>query len=589
MRTVFVPYVLLPEVEGLNVNSNEEDDERERLESGSDERTVILCVEVENSGDSGANVGFAVEQVNVKIGGEGAKATLISWGNGPSGRSGQNPFPLYLGSRAQYNLLYAVTFLRSPDDVDGFSLTRDPATGERYVGSINTDLQRAVTINILGKPYHQNSKESIIDPVKILTSDTNSFSFPTQTFSSRWNCVLDLSSHQNQNTQILDDNHETVPGRPNILPEPASPFPAAAPKTTALFSPAASGLSNGPATAIPGPQQIAMAGKRHTLPGSSVLANRAVKGPVAPHRASTSMLNPANAAARERERDVATGQQTSRSYLPPSIGVQPPRTPTTYGPPPPLSGVPPEMAEPISRRGSVSPGANIPPEFMPPPTPAYPAYPQQYMVPPTPMGQGPISTHTYAKVGPSVEIRRERGMGLGTEGTLAPPTPGPSIHGGFGEQNIMKDLKYAEESGESVVVSVGLVLPGSRPFRFKTGSQAQHETTSSSPSPGLSSESTTVTRENGSATAAPGKRASGKIYPMDYFWLDVFVFNQSMWPRRFEITCPDKRRGRGGRARQGHDVGFAYGSSAHGAQGGIDFKKIEYPGVLPLDYRIRIG
>ena len=82
MRTVFVPYVLLPETEGTLAELDDAEKERERREAGSAERTVVLCVEIENSGESSIGAGFVVEKVDVKIGGEGAKATLIGWGDG---------------------------------------------------------------------------------------------------------------------------------------------------------------------------------------------------------------------------------------------------------------------------------------------------------------------------------------------------------------------------------------------------------------------------------------------------------------------------------------------------------------------------
>ncbi len=34
----------------------------------------------------------------------------------------------------------------------------------------------------------------------------------------------------------------------------------------------------------------------------------------------------------------------------------------------------------------------------------------------------------------------------------------------------------------------------------------------------------------------------GKIYPLDQFTLDIFVFNQSSWTRRFEVSYPDRRK-----------------------------------------------
>src|SRR5262249_5428916 len=107
MRTVFIPYVLLPGI-------GEDDDERR--EAGSEERTVVLCVEIENTGESGA--GFSIEDVDIDIGGEGATATLIGWGDkGFAAGQDAKVFPLLLRTIEQYNLLYAVSFVH-PSDAD---------------------------------------------------------------------------------------------------------------------------------------------------------------------------------------------------------------------------------------------------------------------------------------------------------------------------------------------------------------------------------------------------------------------------------------------------------------------------------------
>ena len=109
LRTVFVPYVLLHPhshsrsrshahingEEHAHANRNESEkekqrgvyeseegeDEESRREAGNEERTVVLCVEVENSGESGAGVGLRVESLEVCIGGEGARAFLFGWGD----------------------------------------------------------------------------------------------------------------------------------------------------------------------------------------------------------------------------------------------------------------------------------------------------------------------------------------------------------------------------------------------------------------------------------------------------------------------------------------------------------------------------
>ena len=83
----------------------------------------------------------------MKIGGEGAKATLIGWGDGGfSSDTTKKTSPLRIGPLAQYSLLYAVSFLRSPEEMDAFSFARAAGVG----GPPQSDLQRAVTI--FGKP-----------------------------------------------------------------------------------------------------------------------------------------------------------------------------------------------------------------------------------------------------------------------------------------------------------------------------------------------------------------------------------------------------------------------------------------------------
>ena len=78
MRTVFVPYVLLPETEGTITELDDAEKERERREAGSADRTVVLCVEIENSGELGIGVGVVVEKVDVKIGGEMRRRRLLA-------------------------------------------------------------------------------------------------------------------------------------------------------------------------------------------------------------------------------------------------------------------------------------------------------------------------------------------------------------------------------------------------------------------------------------------------------------------------------------------------------------------------------
>ena len=512
MRTVFVPYVLLPETAGTIDDLDEEEKEKDRREAGNEEKTVVLCVEVENSGDLGMMAGFMVEKVDVSIGGEGAKATLIGWGDqGFTADAAKGTFPLRIGPLAQYNLLYAVTFMRSPEEIDGFSFARKPNEP-----SLIPDLQRAVTINIFGKPYFPPSSAA-----KSLIPDTGTLLYPTHTFSSRWNCVLDLAAQQSQPIDIHDNNDPTS-NYPSVLPEPASPFPA-----FALYS------SNTPVMYSAGstPQYSATAGsRRFTLVPGSNFAGRTIKNiareqsPIPSGRPSSqiAMSNPASAA----------------QYL---------RSPTTYSAPPappmplsiqPISGLP-QASESEDDHGGIPSGMDTPI------TPAYPAFPSKSALPPTPMSQRPVAPVGQGNVGQSVEIRRERGVGAGGEfgsGAL-PQTPLPFVSGAFGEQKMLAKLHESSASGENIIVSVGL-LPLANPRK----------------------------QEN-EVVLGPGK-----IYPLDTFTLDIFVFNQSLWPRRFEVTCPDRRR----RRRGGVELGVYEGGSEA-------MRKMGYPGVLPLESRIRIG
>jgi hypothetical protein len=51
----------------------------------------------------------------ISIGGVGSGVSV-----GKGERDGEEVFPLEIGSREQYNLLYGVSFLQNPDDTDGF-------------------------------------------------------------------------------------------------------------------------------------------------------------------------------------------------------------------------------------------------------------------------------------------------------------------------------------------------------------------------------------------------------------------------------------------------------------------------------------
>ena len=525
MRTVFVPYVLLPETEGTIADLDEEEKDRERREAGSEEKTVVLCVEIENSGDLEMNAGFLVEKVDVGIGGEGAKATLIGWGDHAfSPNAAKKMFPLRIGPLAQYNLLYAVTFMKSPEEMDAFSFARRTNSN----GNV-PDLQRAVTINVFGKPYFPPPSEKT--KVLVQAANLNDVAYPTRTFSSRWNCVLDLTAQQSPPAELLDAAADPSGAHPNVLPEPASPFPS-----FALYSTDNTGT---PGAYYQGDATSATAGsKRFTLQSGANFAGRTLKD-MTPSRSS---LKPSDG-----QLSMPSSRLSSVPSTAPSSDTQYLGSPTTYSAPPPppslinqLLGQLPVAPETDHGYNSNSPDTQMGIEV--PTTPAYPAFPPKSALPPTPISQGPITSS--GNVGTSVEIRRERGPGVDSNSNVSPPTPLPLVSGAFGEHKMLSKLQTASASGESIVVSVGLLpVPNSR---------------------------------MGEKEVMLGP---GKIYPLDVFTLDIFVFNQSLWPRRFEMTCPERRRRR---RRGGAETGMHDGGTEAA-------RKMGYPGILPMENRVRIG
>lgn len=565
---MFVPYFMLPQGIKKKVgkksrksilnkpeDSDSEDDaldmqERELLEAGNEEHTVVLCVEVENGGE--ASAGFAVESVKVTVGGEGAQTHLIGWGDTGFLQS-DLVFPLRVGPHEQYNLLYAVTFTRSPE-VDEFSLARGRGLPG---GPMMQDMQRAVAIIINGKPYEVMRSEDYVDaPLK-----PEELSYPTATFPSRWNCILDLSPQTNNIRRI-----SSGPGEPQheAMPTPASPFPGAVtgsrPTSASTTQP---GVVVRPGTPVnvKSPGSVVAGSKKFTMSAMDAQANEGyfdtiksrLTSPVN-YRSGTSLLNPANQRdtyAQSGFQQISPSTPTSgltvnaaiqhrASYIPPSATMKTfSRTPTTtYGPlSPPLPSIPrPHSYGHVQDDSISSQIADIIP-----PTPAYPAFPTS-PPPSTPHWQGPVANMQSGAVGPSVEIRREKGPNAAG----IPPTPGPRISaaGGFvqmqSQGGTLRDVVAADGPGEPIVVSVGLLK------------DTDGETVSTS---------------------------LGKIYPLDQFTLDIFVFNRSSWTRRFEVSYPDRRKQRREKMYfEGRDGSESKTSSNAGT-----------PGIMPLANRVRIG
>ncbi|ESK95268.1 hypothetical protein Moror_4026 [Moniliophthora roreri MCA 2997] len=600
MRTVFVPAVLFDEddedegYESQVEGDKKSDAEDDPLSSGPEERTVVICVEIENEQDHFSNSsdyggrnagGFLVERMDVSIGGgekEGASARLIGWDADAllpkkkkkgTDKEDADRFPLLLTPREQFNLLYAVSFLRGPEEVDGLSTLSLDGT----VGTLkNEGFQRSVTLNIYGKPCYASSASSTLD------------FYPTTTFCTRWNCVLDLATTSLLDRALDDDYHDTpTPGgdgskhpslNPSALPEPASPFPIsiASPRPTsfggdyrraslATTSNSKSGLGSSRSSSPSLTAGSLIDSRRHTLPSSGNLIKAATAGARNSLQPSMSMSPPDRrdslglpGATRDR-RDSggprSSGLNSPSTYTPPSstLQAQIPRSPTTYEAPPP----PPfkdrtgsTTALSVAIPPSPSPGPSVGPPLdqmmLPPVTPAYPAFPTNTSngsasLPPTPPSQGPyipqgganVSPRQGSFTGPAVDIRREKGAMM-MSGIPQTPAPHVGFSGGGPPPGVFEGMGMGVAVGglgggvvDPIVISIGLQGGG-----------------------------------------------KGKIHAAERFTLDIFVFNKSDWTRRFEISYPDPRVMRKRNEMHGNKASSGAGKGQ---------------GIVPMENRIRIG
>ncbi|KAJ3879915.1 TRAPP trafficking subunit Trs65-domain-containing protein [Lentinula edodes] len=837
MRTVFVPAVLLDEggeeneedfedVElgnegdsGDEGNGNQDDEEEnsenygededpDRLTSGASERTVVLCVEIETEGDPFYRPAdapdFIVEKVDISITGnaagggkeEGATARLIGWDTANalartggakrkknkkqhSSSESQASFPLYLAPHEQHNLLYAVSFLHSPQEdaalngIGSMGLAANlttgvgmndlpsagvlgPTGGNKPGGGPDKALQRGVTIEVFGKPCYANSNATITVPAGT-GEKSNKYHYPTPTFVSRWNCVLDLSLSQQVPRRRDDFGNDDYDHTPlptiNALPEPPSPFPVPvsanmglSPSTSAASSnfPASSsfpsiasvvspnerralgslgfgldlGLGSGsgnrksslgllafPSASGPATTSMATTEKRHTLPDlprilpSHVQSAGPGLGYNLGHNLGSTIERPGSALGPSRERrDSAKGGVQGRQrrdslpisspgastskYTPPSVSAaitaQNLRSPTTYEAPPP----PPFK----DRGGGGGLSVTIPPSIdqamgltppdaamnAPPMTPAYPAFPNTTngahvalqphhnaaaAVPPSPLSQGPLIPHGgnlppnsgnvsgVGYVGPSVEVKRERGMGVGMGfgggyggyggyggmgsalgsaiPSAIPQTPAPTIgfgtpaptgrrggpgtgkafdgdvQGGGGHDEYGGKIDIDGGNGsQSIVVSVG-ILPQQNIHPPKTSFESSTPLPSSRPSsrsefPENPSKGDNLNADTLNFSKHTTSTKPELIYPLSTFILDIFVFNRSTWTRRFEISCPDLRSRR--KRREVETLTAA--SRGPGKRRSENVRagmmkdlstRTSDPGVLPLENRVRIG
>ncbi|OSX65862.1 hypothetical protein POSPLADRAFT_1131738 [Postia placenta MAD-698-R-SB12] len=539
MRTVFVPYFLLPQnnrkkpQNGDELDTENDEDEiraREQREAGNEEHTVVLSVEIENLFEDVSTAGipkysFEVQRADVSVSGTGAKTALVGWGDR------EDVFPVRIGPREQVNLLYAVSFLRSPE-VDEFAFSGAPGSGtgkRESVLAASQEMRRSVSINISVRPFEPPS--STVGGVSTSTSISDvPVAYPTRTYASYWSCKLNFSTTSGGSSR----NSAVDPAEPVVLPTPASPFPTTpgpAPQGMGSSLLATSRISLGPGTSVAGNRRFTFSALDSPIPDNQI--RKAPKSPIN-YQGPTAMLNPAN-----QPQVQPPGPSTpttlsvpgSRaSFIPPSVAFQSTylKSPTTYNLPSPHDSYFSFSSFGAAQAQSFSDGA-VSEEPSTPRTPAYPAYPASPPpVPPTPFWQAPLAQQTNAgSIGPSVEMRRDRGSSL--------PTPGVNVIGFplSSEPGTEVEAKAGADS-QPIVVSVGL-LPIDRKGKGKA-------------------------------------RGVGEIYPLDQFTLDIFVFNQSSWTRRFEVSHPEERRRR--RIKRVDTIRKDINGT---------------PGILPLENRVRVG
>ncbi|KDQ11579.1 hypothetical protein BOTBODRAFT_114209, partial [Botryobasidium botryosum FD-172 SS1] len=495
MRNCIVPHLFSfdPLTDGAGTSTRTglggiDSEERDEDEIDGEDRTVVLCVEIENTPESGA--GFLVENVELNIGGDDTKVRLIGWDNTIS-----DFFPLKLQSSDQYNLLYALSFRHPSDAGIGTSgISEQDLEKRRSLGiGFRSELQRPVKIIVRGRPLNSNG-------------GTGGVGNNTPSFTSRWNTILDLAATQHTGAYDRPTSPYSIH---DALPTPASPFPFSQPRTApvlpsekahAPFSNTNSNVNSGTNTPVAGSKRHTIAGLTSRRKGVTSLGVGGIGGTNTniSHRAST----PAIAQSQPFLAPNAAGKFVP---IPPSI-----------------------LAAPGSVLGSAagmdvgSPPATISQWNIVPPTPAFPSYPDTQS-PGTPFPQSPI--HGFPGGMPSVNDPRTFHFG-------------PDTHGyGYG-------YGYGQE--ENILVSVGLLPPIM--------------------SPGAGSSS---------------GRKYGRIYPLDVFALEIFVFNKTGRLRRFEVSIPEKRK-----RLRGH------GQARHLGGEGRDFDPRNHGyrrDLIPLENHIRIG
>ncbi|ELU41942.1 AMMECR1 domain-containing protein [Rhizoctonia solani AG-1 IA] len=474
-----------------------DDDFAEYDETTGEEHSVVLSIELENSG--GQDSGFLVEKIQVTVNGEDTQTRLL----------GSTKFPLPLRSRDQYNLLYAVMFMLPPDLLDAAS-GRTRSRRDSIPVTRDSFMHRIVTIIVTGRPFDLTRHD-------MSSQDLQELGMRTKPFDARWHCPLDLfamsqqSAARSNRPQSMVDPVSVDPSR-DIYPVPPSPFPSVMSQRRNTGTPHSSGHPfTGPfsgssmtpdgssfSSVFGGPVELPSAtvagSKRHTIAGLASLAAKRASLPTSiSQRASTPVTVPPTGLTRP-------GAPPKFMPMPPSVavsaGLTPPHGANSFTQSQ-MQGTPTKGSPTASSHSSLA----VPSSGPTPVTPAFPAYPDAPL-PSSPLSQAPMQG-LMASVAPPLEppARRDslsRQDPQSRRDSLSDPL-------GLGQRHA-----YAPSVLQPVLVSVSLLPPD-----------------------GSSDE---------------------RIYPMNTFSLEIFVFNESDVVRRCEISCPARKRWRQETAQRSQDV-----------------------------------
>ncbi|CAE6490467.1 unnamed protein product [Rhizoctonia solani] len=498
-----------------------DDDFAEHDEATGEEHSVVLSIELENPG--GQDSGFLVEKVQVTVNGEDTQTRLL----------GSTTFPLPLRSRDQYNLLYAVMFMLPPDLLDAAGARthnrRDSITVTR-----DSFMHRVVTIVVTGRPFDLAKQD-------MSSQDVQDLGMRTKPFDARWHCPLDLfamsqqSSARSNRPQSIADPASIDPTR-DIYPVPPSPFPSvmsqrrntgtphstsnllAGPFSGVSITPDGSSFSSVFGAPVELPSATVAGSKRHTIAGLASLAAKRASLPTSINqRASTPVVVPPGGLPRP-------GATQKFVPMPPSMAVSAGLTPppgTTSFTQSQAQGTPTKASPTTSSHGSLA----VPSSGPTPVTPAFPAYPDAPL-PSSPLSQAPVQG-LMAAIAPSLE-----------------PAPRRDSLSRQDSSSRRNSLSHRDSMSDPL----GL---GQRRTPYPPVLQPVLVSVSLLPPDGSSDE---------------------RIYPMNTFSLEIFVFNESDVVRRCEISCPARKRWRQEAAQRSQDDHL--GNTA---------------GILPLENHIRIG